>query len=63
VPNPVLLCLLIAAVLVPPVLLLWRRDEVRYQRLATWTGAWALALMLLGNTVESLQLDRIFYRL
>jgi 4-amino-4-deoxy-L-arabinose transferase-like glycosyltransferase len=63
VPNPLLLCLLVAAVLGPAVLLLWRRDELRYQRLAAWAAAGALALMVIGNTVESLQLDRIFYRL
>ncbi|HEY4025522.1 MAG TPA: glycosyltransferase family 39 protein [Candidatus Dormibacteraeota bacterium] len=63
VPNPLLLCLLIAAVLGPAVLLLWRRNEPTYQRLAPWAAGVALLLMIVGNTMESLQLDRIFYRL
>jgi hypothetical protein len=62
VPNPLLLCLLIAAVLGPAVLLLWQRHDPRTQRVAGWAAGAALALMVLGNTVESLQLDRIFAR-
>jgi 4-amino-4-deoxy-L-arabinose transferase-like glycosyltransferase len=60
VPNPIVLCLLIAAVLGPAVLLLWQRHERRYQRLATWMGGGALALMIVGNAVESFRLDAIF---
>jgi 4-amino-4-deoxy-L-arabinose transferase-like glycosyltransferase len=63
VPNPLLLCLLIAAVLGPALLLLWRRHELTYQRVAAWTAGAALTLIVLGNMVESLRLDRIFYRL
>lgn len=62
VPNPVVLCVLIAAVLVPAVLLLWRRRELRYQQVAVWAATAALALMVLGNAVESLRLDRLFIR-
>jgi 4-amino-4-deoxy-L-arabinose transferase-like glycosyltransferase len=62
VPNPVLLCVLIAAVLGPAVLALWR-PERRSLLIATWSAAAALAIFALGNTVESLMLDRIFYRL
>jgi hypothetical protein len=61
VPNPVLLCLLIAAVLGPAVLAMWR-PERRSLLIASWAAMAALAVIALGNTVESLLLDRIFYR-
>jgi 4-amino-4-deoxy-L-arabinose transferase-like glycosyltransferase len=63
VPDPVLLCVLIAAVLAPAVVLLWRRDDTHVQRVGTAIAAAALALMVLGNAVESLRLDAIFFRL
>jgi Dolichyl-phosphate-mannose-protein mannosyltransferase len=61
VPNPVVLCLLIGAVLAPAVLLMWRR-ELRYQQVAGWAASVALTLIVLGNAVESLRLDRLFAR-
>jgi len=63
VPNPLLLVVLIAAVLGPAVLALWRPDDLRTARIAGWAGGAALAVLALGGTIESLQLDRIFYRL
>lgn len=61
VPNPVLLCLIVAAVLAPAVLLLWRRED-RLHRIAGWVAGAALSLIVLGNMIESLELDRIFMR-
>jgi hypothetical protein len=63
VPNPVLLVLLIAAVLAPAVMLLWQRREARYRAMAGWVAGGAVALIVLGNVVESLRLDLIFARL
>jgi hypothetical protein len=63
VPNPIVLCLLIAAVLAPALLLMWQRHEPRYRRLAAWMGGAALALMVVGNAVESFRLDAIFAHL
>ncbi|HXM53749.1 MAG TPA: glycosyltransferase family 39 protein [Candidatus Dormibacteraeota bacterium] len=63
VPNPLLLAVLIAAVLGPAVLLLWRRHEVRPARIAGWIAMAAFGLIVLGNVIESLQLDRIFFHM
>jgi hypothetical protein len=63
VPNPVLLCLLIAAVLGPAAVLIWRHRSPVWQRLALLTTGVTLALLLAGNAVESWWLDRIFDRL
>jgi Dolichyl-phosphate-mannose-protein mannosyltransferase len=63
VPNPLLLCVLIGAVLLPAVLVLWRPDDRRTRRIAGWVGGAALAVIALGGTIESLQLDRFFYRM
>jgi 4-amino-4-deoxy-L-arabinose transferase-like glycosyltransferase len=63
VPNPVLLCVLIGAVLLPAVLVLWRPDDARTRRIAGWTSAAALAVIVLGGTIESLRLDQVFYRM
>lgn len=63
VPNPVLLSLLLVAVLGPAVLALRRRGELLYQRLALGAAIAALALIVVGNSVESFWLDRIFWRL
>ncbi|TMC05653.1 MAG: hypothetical protein E6J41_21400 [Chloroflexi bacterium] len=63
VPNPLLLCVLVAAVLLPPVLVLWRPDDARTRRIAGWTSAAAVAVIALGGTIESLRLDQIFYRM
>ena len=59
-PNPVLLSLLIAGVLAPAVLVLWRRGQPFLRDLALGVGVAVLAAILLGNTIESLVLDRIF---
>jgi 4-amino-4-deoxy-L-arabinose transferase-like glycosyltransferase len=63
VPNPLLLCVLIGAALLPAVLVLWRPDDRRTRRIAGWVGGAALAVIALGGTIESLQLDRFFYRM
>jgi hypothetical protein len=63
VPNPLLLCVLIGAVLLPAVLVLWRPDDRRTRRIAGWVAGAALAVIALGGTIESLQLDRFFYRM
>lgn len=63
VPNPVLLGVLVAAVLLPAVLVLWRPDDGRTKRIAGWAGAAALAVIVLGGTIESLQLEHFFYRM
>ncbi len=60
VPDPILLSILIAAVLGPAVLLLWRRHDPGARGLAAWAAGAALVLIVVGNVVESLQLDRIF---
>jgi hypothetical protein len=63
VPNPVVLTLLLLSVLAPAALAMWRR---RQPQLLTWARAvavGALAVMLLGNAVESFYLDRIFERM
>jgi hypothetical protein len=62
-PNPVLLSLLIAGVLAPTVLVLWRRGQPFFRDLALGVGTATLAAILLGNTTESLLLDRIFLHL
>jgi hypothetical protein len=63
VPNPVFLALLMAAVIAPAVVFLWRRREEYSRNLAGWAAAGALALIVLGNVAESLQLDGIFARM
>jgi Dolichyl-phosphate-mannose-protein mannosyltransferase len=60
IPNPVLLVALMAAVLAPAILVRWRPDEPVYRHLALGMAVTALALVLLGNAVESFWLDRIF---
>jgi len=63
VPNPAVLSLLIAMVLGPAALLAYRRNRPLLRRWAVGVASVALLLMLLGNLVESLWLDRIFIRL
>jgi uncharacterized membrane protein len=63
VPDPLLLVALVAAVVGPAVLLLWRSEEPRYRSLASWVAIWALGLIVLGNTIESLLLGGIFARM
>lgn len=63
VPSPLALCLLIGAVLGPAAVLAWQRRSPLWQRLGLATAGVALALLLLGNAVESWWLDRIFDRL
>jgi 4-amino-4-deoxy-L-arabinose transferase-like glycosyltransferase len=63
VPNPLLLCVLIGAVLLPAVLVLWRPDDRRTWRIAGWVTGAAVGVMALGGTIESLQLDRFFFRM
>jgi hypothetical protein len=63
VPNPLLLVLLFATVLAPAALVAWRRDRPGLQRWAVNAAAAALVLVILGNVVESLWLERIFVRM
>jgi hypothetical protein len=63
VPPPVLLVLLIVAVLAPVVLYRWRRNEPLYGRLVAIVSMTAFGIFVLGNAVESLWLDRIFFRM
>jgi len=63
VPNPLLLSLLMAVVLGPAALLAYRRTQPLLRRWAIGVTSAALLLMLLGNLVESVWLDRIFIRL
>jgi hypothetical protein len=63
VPSPIVLCLLVVAVLGPTAVLAWRPLSPLWQRVALGAAGVALALVLLGNTVESWWLDRIFDRL
>jgi hypothetical protein len=63
VPNPLLLCVLIGAVLLPALLTRWRPDDARTKRIAGWAAAAAVGAMALGGMVESLQLDRFFFRM
>jgi 4-amino-4-deoxy-L-arabinose transferase-like glycosyltransferase len=63
VPNPLLLCVLIGAVLLPALLTRWRPDDARTKRIAGWVAAVAVGAMALGGMVESLQLDRFFFRM
>ncbi len=63
VPNPLGLALMMAAVLVPSVLSMWRPADPVYRWLARGAAAVALAGMLVGNAVESAWLDRIFTRM
>jgi hypothetical protein len=59
-PNPEVLAVLIGLVLAPVVLALWRRGEGAYRQVALAVATTALVFMVLGNTVESFWLDRIF---
>lgn len=63
VPNPLVLSLLMAVVLGPAALLAYRRNRPLLRRWAIGVASAALVLMLLGNLVESVWLDRIFVRL
>jgi len=63
VPNPLLLAVLIGAVLLPAVFVLWRPDDRRTWRIAGGISGVALGLMALAGTIESLQLDRFFFRM
>jgi uncharacterized membrane protein len=64
VPNPVFLAVLLLAVLAPAALLTLRRVEwPTLQRWALWASGIALAIVLAGNTIESLFIDLIFARL
>ena len=60
VPNPLLLAVLVAAVLLPAVLVLWRAHEPRPRQIAVGVAGVALALIVVGNMVESWRLDLIF---
>jgi hypothetical protein len=63
VPNPALLALLLLAVLVPAAVMLWRGSDVRVRAWARAAAFAALAVMLVGNAVESFYLDHIFARM
>jgi hypothetical protein len=63
VPNPLLLSVLIAAALLPSLMVLWRPDDQRSWRIAGWAGGVVLGLIALGGTIESLQLEQFFYRM
>jgi hypothetical protein len=60
VPNPLLLAVLVAAVLFPAALVLWRAHEPRPRQIAVGVAGAALALIVVGNIVESWRLDLIF---
>jgi hypothetical protein len=63
VPDPVLLTLLLLAVLLPAAVGAWRRSDLRVRAWARGSAFAALALMLVGNAVESFFLDHIFDRM
>jgi uncharacterized membrane protein len=63
VPNPALLTLLLLAVLLPAAVLLWRGSDGRVRAWARAAAFAALAIMLVGNAVESFYLDHIFARM
>lgn len=63
VPDPALLVVLAVAVVGPAVIAAWRRELPSLQQFAVWVGGVALAFFALGNTVESLILDRILTRM
>jgi uncharacterized membrane protein len=63
VPNPALLALLLLVVLLPAAVVLWRGTDTRVRTWARAAASVALAVMLLGNAVESFYLDRIFARM
>jgi hypothetical protein len=60
VPDPVTLAALLAVVLLPAALLRWRASDSRVQVWARGAAFAALAVMLLGNAVESFYLDHVF---
>jgi len=60
VPDPLLLTALLLAVLLPAAILLWRRSDLRMRTWARGAASAALAVMLLGNALESFFLDHIF---
>jgi hypothetical protein len=60
VPDPVTLAALLAVVLLPAALLRWRPSDSRVQVWARGAAFAALAVMLLGNAVESFYLDHVF---
>ncbi len=63
IPNPLLLAAIAAPVVGPALLATWRRREMIFKQVAWTAAALALALIVLGNTIESLWLDRIFGRM
>lgn len=63
VPHPVLLVIMLLAVLAPAAVAAWRRDRPGLRQFALGVAATALALLLIGNTVESFSVDRIFTRM
>jgi 4-amino-4-deoxy-L-arabinose transferase-like glycosyltransferase len=63
VPNAVVLSLVMAAILAPTVLLAWRRRGANLEPLALAVGGGAMAVMALGNLVESWSLNSVFFRL
>jgi len=63
VPSPLVLSLLMLVVLGPTAVLAYRRNRPLLRRWAVGVTSAALLLMLLGNLVESVWLDRIFIRL
>jgi type IV secretory pathway VirB2 component (pilin) len=63
VPDTALLVVLAVAVVGPAVIAAWRRELPSLQQFAVWVGGVALAFFALGNTVESLILDRILTRM
>jgi hypothetical protein len=60
VPNPVLLAAILLVVLLPAVLLGWRPSDRRLRAWGRGAAFAALAVMLLGNAVESFYLDHIY---
>jgi hypothetical protein len=60
VPDPLLLVALLVVVLLPAALLLWRPSDSRVRTWARGSAFAALAVMLLGNAVESFFLADVF---
>jgi len=63
VPSPVLFCVLVAVVVGPTILATWRGGDPLVQRAAMAVAGATLAVLVLGNAIESLRLDLIYARL
>ena len=63
VPSPYLLVVILAAFLAPIALAGWWKEDATLNRVAGYAALAALALMLLGSTVEGFFIERLFLRL